>query len=96
MKSLMFAAIVAVGLMVGGAASTAEAGGPHRGHGHHGHHGHYYGGHGHGYHHSYHRGYYHSPNRYRSYNYYRPNYYRGYRGNGIYYGSPGFSFGIRF
>jgi len=90
MKSLLIAAVVAVGLMFGTAA-TAEAGGPRydRGHHHHHHHRH------HGYHHrpSYHRHYYPSPYRYRSYNYYRPNYYRG---NGFYYGSPGFSFGIRF
>ncbi len=93
LKSLMLAAVVAVGLMFG-AAGTAEAGGPHYrgGHGHHHHHHHRH--HGYYQHRGYHNHYYRSPYSYRSYRYApRPAYYRG---NGIYYGSPGFSFGIRF
>ncbi len=92
LKSLMLAAVVAVGLMFG-AAGTAEAGGPHY-RGGHGHHHHHHRHHGYYQHRGYHNHYYRSPYSYRSYRYApRPAYYRG---NGIYYGSPGFSFGIRF
>ncbi|MBA2116613.1 hypothetical protein [Bremerella alba] len=92
MKSLLLAAVVAVGMMFG-AAATAEAGGPRYDRGHHGHHHGHHGRHPGYRHQNYHRHYHPSPYRYRSYNYYgRPNY----RSNGFYYGSPGFSFGIRF
>ena len=101
MKSLLLAAIVTAGLMFG-AASTAEAGGPH--HGHHGHHVH----HRHHGHYNYHRGHGH-PHVYRSYyrpsyygrSYYRPSYryyrpYPYYGGSGIQINGRGFNFGVRF
>ncbi|PQO28156.1 hypothetical protein [Blastopirellula marina] len=107
MKSLLIAAVVAAGLMFG-AASSAEAGGPH--HGHHGNHGHY---------HSYYgpgpgrvsvsRSYYRPPHYgpvyqlppYYGRSYYNPGYgyynsYRYYGGSGIQVNGRGFNFGIRF
>ena len=103
MKSLLLAAVVATGLMFG-AASSAEAGGPHHGHhgGHHGHHGHHsyhHGHHGHGYYGG-HRSHY-GPSVYRSYygpsyRVYRPSPYHYNRGGGFYINGRGFNFGVRF
>jgi len=96
MRSMILAAIVAVGLALSTGVSSADAGGPRYDRGHRGHHSHYHHYHYRGpsryYRHSYYAPRYYRPPAYRSY-YYRPNYYRG---SGVYFGGRNFSIGIGF